>query len=192
MDHNWLGWWQVMAGVGPLSLCQVEMCSPLCCVGDCLSANLPLICQHITLSPSPPLPLPPVLPAAPVGIEAISTTMTSAVLEVQLSPVGTPPLLVVLDLTSHPELGCCGNQTTFLRGGSVRFSLEGLSADTTYTVSVFVKNHAGQGVGKQQSFSTGQSSLLLQIFELFLTLCSLSLSLSLSPSLSLSLSLSRW
>jgi hypothetical protein len=98
---------------------------------------------------------PLVLPLAPVRIEAISTTTTSAVVEVELSPEGTPPMIVVMELTSHPELGCCGNQTTYVRGGSVRFVITGLSRDTTYTVSVSAMNHAGQGVGKQQSFSTG-------------------------------------
>ena len=38
----------------------------------------------------------------------------------------------------------------------MRFVLEGLARDTTYTVSVVVVNHSGQGGGTQQSFSTGE------------------------------------
>ena len=118
--------------------------------------------------PSPPLSLPPslplslpllphtVLPAQPASIDAVSTTTTSAVLDVQLSVVGTPPLVVVMVLTSHPELGCCDNMTSYQRGDSVRFSLQGLSPDTTYSVNVFAVNLAGQGNGRQVSFSTGQ------------------------------------
>lgn len=103
-----------------------------------------------------------VLPGPPVRIDAVSATKTTAVLEVELSSVGTPPLMVFVDLTSHPELVCCPNQTTYQSGDTVRFSLEGLSERTTYTVNVFARNLAGQGSGEQHSFMTeGDSSLQL-------------------------------
>jgi hypothetical protein len=108
---------------------------------------------------------PLVLPLAPVRIEAISTTTTSAVVEVELSPEGTPPMIVVMELTSHPELGCCGNQTIYVGGGSVRFVITGLSRDTTYTVSVSAMNHAGQGIGKQESFSTDGNGTVLPLWQ---------------------------
>lgn len=108
------------------------------------------------LSSPPLLPLHAVLPGPPVRIDAVSATKTTAVLEVELSSVGTPPLMVFVDLTSHPELVCCPNQTTYQSGDTVRFSLEGLSERTTYTVNVFARNLAGQGSGEQHSFMTGE------------------------------------
>ena len=103
--------------------CCRPMPTRLIATTSCSQPLLPLITiDHLTLytsSPHPPFFTPLVLPLAPVRIEAISTTTTSAVVEVELSPEGTPPMIVVMELTSHPELGCCGNQTTYVRGGSV-------------------------------------------------------------------------
>ena len=96
------------------------------------------------------------MPNPPVDIKVASITQTSAVLDVVLSDIGTPPLIVILELTSHPELMCCANMTTFIPGDTVRFSLEGLRQDTTYTVKSYATNMAGKGIDRQHSFSTGQ------------------------------------
>ena len=80
--------------------------------------------------------------------------MTTAVIEVELSSQGTPPLIIVIEPTSHPEL-CCYNITTYLRGDTVQFEWEGLSEATTYKVNVYVENLQGRGQGMQFSFSTG-------------------------------------
>ena len=109
----------------------------------------------LPLSSPPPSPLCAVIPGPPESIEAIETTQTSATLEVQLSLTGTPPLIVIVELTSHPELMCCSNKTTYTQGDSVRFDLEGLSEGTTYRVTAYARNLAGRGSGEQKSFSTG-------------------------------------
>lgn len=105
-------------------------------------------------SPVFPSPL-SVIPGPPERIKAIATTQTSATLEVHLSLTGTPPLIVTLELTSHPELMCCSNKTTYNQGDRVRFTLEDLNVATTYTVNAYAMNLAGKGPGEQWSFSTG-------------------------------------
>ena len=82
--------------------------------------SFPLL-PPLSLPSSPPsLPSSPhtVLPGPPMRIEAVSTTRTSAVLEVQLSSIGTPPLTVEVELTSHRKLMCCSNQTICCGGHS--------------------------------------------------------------------------
>ena len=95
----------------------------------------------------------------PQRISTISTTETTAVIEVELSSQGTPPLIVVIEPTSHPEM-CCYNITTYLRADTVQFEWEGLSEGTTYTVNVYVENLQGRGPGMQFSFSTGVVEIL--------------------------------
>ena len=100
--------------------------------------------------------------------------------------------MVFVDLTSHPELSCCSNKTTYVGGDTVKFNLEGLSEGTTYTVNVYAENLVGKGSGKQDSFTTGWLAVLprkanfgfasrnysIYIYGLLLSLSSLHLSLS--------------
>ena len=87
----------------------------------------------------------------------LSTTTTTAVIEVELSSQGTPPLMIVMEIIGHPEL-CCNNITTYLRRDTVQFDLDGLSEGTAYKANVSVENLLGRGPEMQFFFTTDSQS----------------------------------
>ena len=89
----------------------------------------------------------------------LSTTTTTAVIEVELSSQGTPPLMIVMEIIGHPEL-CCNNITTYLRRDTVQFDLDGLSEGTAYKANVSVENLLGRGPEMQFFFTTDSQSTI--------------------------------
>ena len=89
----------------------------------------------------------------------LSTTTTTAVIEVELSSQGTPPLMIVMEIIGHPEL-CCNNITTYLHRDTVHFDLDGLSEGTAYKANVSVENLLGRGPEMQFFFTTDSQSTI--------------------------------
>ena len=83
----------------------------------------------------------------------ISTTNTTAVIEVELSSQGTPPFMIVIEIIDHPEL-CCNNITAYHRSDTVQLEMDGLSEGTMYRANLFVENQLGRGPAMQFFFTS--------------------------------------
>ena len=90
-------------------------------------------------------------------IYIISTTKTTAVIEVELSSQGTPPFTIVVEIIDHPEL-CCNNITAYHRSDTVQLKMDGLSEGTVYRANLFVENWRGRGPGIQFFFTTDSNT----------------------------------
>ena len=87
----------------------------------------------------------------------ISTTKTTAVIEVELSSQGTPPFMIVIEIIDHPEL-CCNNITAYRRSDTVQLEMDGLSEGTVYRANLSVENRLGRGPEMKFFFTTDSNT----------------------------------
>ena len=87
----------------------------------------------------------------------ISTTKTTAVIEVELSSQGTPPSMIVIEIIDHPEL-CCNNITAYRRSDTVQLEMDGLSEGTVYRANLSVENRRGRGPEMKFFFTTDSNT----------------------------------
>ena len=88
---------------------------------------------------------------------SISTTKTTAVIEVKFSSQGTPPFMIVIKIIDHPEL-CCNNITAYRRSDTVQLEMDGLSEGTVYRANLFVENRWGRGPEMKFFFTTDSNT----------------------------------
>ena len=87
----------------------------------------------------------------------ISTTKTTAVIQVELSSQGTPPFMIVIEIIDQPEL-CCNNITAYRRSDTVQLEMDGLSEGTVYRANLSVENRRGRGPEMQFFFTTDSNT----------------------------------
>lgn len=102
-----------------------------------------------------------VVPGAPENVVAIDVSSNSLRLQVNLSSIGTSPILAVSFLISGPDgFMIISNITENLNiGGPVEAYVNGLSPGTLYSVVVYATNAAGSGpTSVKQNFETCESA----------------------------------